>query len=42
MRKSVSVVLGLLLVIGLVTVSAFAQEVNRSISLKRDARIGGQ
>jgi hypothetical protein len=43
MRKSVSVgVLALALVIGLVTVSAFAQQVNRSILLKRDAMIGGQ
>ena len=43
MRKSLTVgVLGLALVVGLVTVSAFAQEVNRSILLKRDAKIGGQ
>jgi hypothetical protein len=34
--------LALAMVAGLITVSAFAQEVSRSISLKRDAKIGGQ
>lgn len=43
MRKFVSVsVLVLAMVIGLVTVRAFAQEVSRTILLKRDTRIGGQ
>lgn len=43
MRRFMSVgVLGLALFVGLVAVPAFAQEVNRSISLKRDAKIGGQ
>ena len=43
MRKFMSAgVLGLVLFVGLVTVPAFAQEVNRSILLKRDAKIGGQ
>jgi hypothetical protein len=42
MRKVSVGILGLALVAGLVTVSAFAQEVNRTISLKRDAKIGEQ
>ena len=43
MRKFMSVgVLGLAMVVGLAAFPAFAQEVSRSISLKRDARIGGQ
>lgn len=43
MRKAFSVgILGLALIVGLVNVSVFAQKVNRSISLKRDAKIGEQ
>jgi hypothetical protein len=42
MRKVSVGILGLALVAGLVTVSALAQEVNRTISLKRDAKIGEQ
>jgi len=43
MRKALSVgILGLALIVGLINVSAFAQEVNRTISLKRDAKIGEQ
>jgi hypothetical protein len=38
---SVSVMLAVM-VVGLVTVSAFAQEVSRTIVLKRDTKIGGQ
>ena len=43
MRKFMSVgVLGLAIVVGLATVPAFAQEVSRSILLRRDAKVGGQ
>lgn len=42
MRKVSVGILGLALVAGLVTVSVFAQEINRTISLKRDAKIGEQ
>lgn len=43
MRRALSVgILGLALFAGLVNVSAYAQEVNRTISLKRDAKIGEQ
>ncbi len=43
MRKFMSVsVLGLAMVVGLAALTAFGQEVSRSILLKRDAKIGGQ
>jgi hypothetical protein len=43
MKKYMSVgVLVLAMVVGLVAVPAFAQEVNRTILLKRDTRIGEQ
>ena len=37
-----SLVLSLAMVVGLAAATAFAQEVNRSIVLKRDAKVGGQ
>ncbi|MEK6299680.1 MAG: hypothetical protein AABO41_03075 [Acidobacteriota bacterium] len=37
-----SLVLSLAMVVGLAAATAFAQQVNRSIVLKRDAKIGGQ
>ena len=43
MKKFMSVgMLALTLVVGLITVSAFGQEVNKTILLKRDTKIGGQ
>lgn len=43
MRKSISVwVLALAMAVGLATLPAFGQEVSKSISLKRDSKIGGQ
>ncbi|HWN98914.1 MAG TPA: hypothetical protein VNS63_06540 [Blastocatellia bacterium] len=37
-----SLVLGVALVVGLAASNVFAQEVNRTIVLKRDAKVGGQ
>ena len=37
-----SLVLAFAMVVGLTAATAFAQEVNRSILLKRDAKVGGQ
>ena len=37
-----SLVLGLAMIVGLAAATAYGQEINRSIVLKRDAKIGGQ
>ena len=41
-RRIYSLVLAVAMMVGLTAVASFAQEVSRSILLKRDAKVGGQ
>jgi hypothetical protein len=41
-RRIYSLVLAVAMVVGLTALTSFAQEVSRSILLKRDAKVGGQ